>query len=70
MFSCDVTGRKYVFDNSVFLTSVFVDGNEANDGIIDALSCVTATEGSKTLGELELRAGDTEFIPYVCKMYL
>ena len=31
------------------------------------MACVTITEGSAVLGELALSAGDTAFIPYVCK---
>ena len=35
--------------------------------VINGMSCVTITEGSALLGELNLKAGDTVFIPYVCK---
>ena len=34
---------------------------------INGMSCVTIIEGSAMLGELNLKAGDTVFIPYVCK---
>ncbi len=34
---------------------------------INGMSCVTITAGSAMLGKLNLKAGDTVFIPYVCK---
>lgn len=34
---------------------------------VNGMSCITVTKGGATLGELELKAGDTAFIPYVCK---
>ena len=34
---------------------------------INGMSCVTVTEGVATLGDLNLKAGDTVFVPFVCK---